>query len=356
MFLLENIVFSETVNFLIENEPDEQKVIDAIENMMENSRLLKFSNDNTKVGENVATFSLPAGWTCPFAKDCHMKVGREGKTREVGKDAKFMCYAAWMEMSRKSLRNNHWHNYDLLNDAKTITDKVNLMVKSLNYHFHENGKTEYVRIHESGDFYNGEYLQAWVEVAKKFPDIIFYGYTKSLPILLKNKNLIDEVPNIKLNISAGSSKPELEGEINYPVASVYETPEQVLAVGQLVDIDDSIARDKKNLNNFALLVHGMQTKELDTPNITKNRLRNEIFMKYYKYKNKLNQLFGFDKNHEISGDEAKTLMNKINNLTAEKKMNKGNADDINFMLTNVIKYNRYNFNKDLMNVIPEKFR
>lgn len=356
MFLLENIIFNETVNFLIETEPDEQKIIDAIENMMEKSRLLKFSNDNTKVGENVTTFSLPAGWTCPFAKDCHMKVSRTGKEREVGKDAKYMCYAAWMEMNRKSLRNNRWHNYDLLNEAKTLADKANLIIKSLSYHFNENGKTEYVRIHESGDFYNGEYLQAWVEAAKRFPNVIFYGYTKSLPFVIKYKDIIDQVPNFKLNVSAGSAKPELEGDVNYPVASVFQTPEEVLAAGQLVDVDDSIARDKKNINDFALLVHGMQTKELDTPDITKNRLRNEIFMKYYKYKNKLNKLFGFDEKHEMNSVEAKALIDKINKLTTEKKISKGNAKEVKFMLTNVIKFNRYKFNKELINVIPEKFR
>jgi hypothetical protein len=356
MFLLENIVFNETVNFLIETEPDEEKIIDAIEIMMEKSRLLKFSNDNTKVGENVATFSLPAGWTCPFAKDCKMKVGREGKTREVGEDAQFMCYAAWMEIQRKYLRENRWHNYDLLNEAKSVQEKANLIIKSLSYHFGEHGKTEYVRIHESGDFYNGEYLQAWVEAAKRFPNVIFYAYTKSLPFLLKYKEIINQVPNFKLNISAGSAKPELEGEVGYPVASVFQTPEEVLAAGQLIDLDDSIARDKKNTSNFALLVHGMQTKELDTPDITKNRLRNEVFMKYYKYKNKLNELFGFDTNHVITNEEAKVFIDKIKNLFAEKKLNKGNADDVIFMLNNAIKFNNYNFDNNLINTIPEKFR
>jgi hypothetical protein len=37
-----------------------------------------------------------------------------------------------------------------------------------------------VRIHESGDFYNQKYLDKWVEIAKRFPDIIFTAYTKSL--------------------------------------------------------------------------------------------------------------------------------------------------------------------------------
>ena len=37
-----------------------------------------------------------------------------------------------------------------------------------------------VRLHDSGDFYSQEYLNAWATVAATFPDVIFYAYTKSL--------------------------------------------------------------------------------------------------------------------------------------------------------------------------------
>lgn len=37
-----------------------------------------------------------------------------------------------------------------------------------------------VRIHDSGDFFSVEYLQAWVEIARQTPDVLFYAYTKEL--------------------------------------------------------------------------------------------------------------------------------------------------------------------------------
>jgi len=37
-----------------------------------------------------------------------------------------------------------------------------------------------VRLHDSGDFYSQEYLNAWATIAATFPDVIFYAYTKSL--------------------------------------------------------------------------------------------------------------------------------------------------------------------------------
>lgn len=36
-----------------------------------------------------------------------------------------------------------------------------------------------VRIHDSGDYYSQEYLDKWIAIARAFPSIIFYSYTKS---------------------------------------------------------------------------------------------------------------------------------------------------------------------------------
>ena len=38
-----------------------------------------------------------------------------------------------------------------------------------------------VRIHDSGDFFSDEYLQAWLDIAELFPDVLFYTYTKEVP-------------------------------------------------------------------------------------------------------------------------------------------------------------------------------
>ena len=36
-----------------------------------------------------------------------------------------------------------------------------------------------IRVHDSGDFYNQDYLNKWIAIAKQFPDKKFYAYTKS---------------------------------------------------------------------------------------------------------------------------------------------------------------------------------
>jgi len=361
MFLLENIVFQEAINFLMESSLDGEQKKKTIEKLMLDSRVLTFSRDNSKLGKDVAVFALPAGWTCPFAKDCKMKVDRNrddnGKIgMKAGEDIKYMCYAAWMEVKYDKLRNNHWHNYDLLQEQQSMNGMIDLIIKSIDYHFKTKGSTDSIRIHESGDFYNGEYLQAWIEVARRKPNIEFYAYTKSLPYLKKFEAELKGTPNLKINISTGGSRPDLENELGLPKAHVYNTPEEVFKAGKLVDLDDSIAKDKNNVEDFALMVHGTQTKEVDTPDITKNKIRNEVFMKYNKYKKALNAELGLDDNHEISNDEAKELTTEIKKLFSANKIAKGKADVLLELLRAVIKYNNYRFDKSLLAIVPDKFK
>lgn len=39
-----------------------------------------------------------------------------------------------------------------------------------------------IRIHDSGDFYSPEYLDKWLEVINNHPSIIFYAYSKMVPL------------------------------------------------------------------------------------------------------------------------------------------------------------------------------
>lgn len=43
-------------------------------------------------------------------------------------------------------------------------------------------KLTHVRIHDSGDFYNREYLNKWLAVIDALPHVHFYAYTKSIPL------------------------------------------------------------------------------------------------------------------------------------------------------------------------------
>lgn len=53
---------------------------------------------------------------------------------------------------------------------------------------------KHVRIHDAGDFYNDEYLLAWLEIARQTPDVTFYCYTKEVS---RFKRLVE--PNCPAN-------------------------------------------------------------------------------------------------------------------------------------------------------------
>ena len=88
------------------------------------TNLLKFGDPNAKLKKlakklklKLKTFSLPAGWTCPGAKDCLSKANRETGHIQDGPDTEWRCFAASGEARSPSLRKAVWHNFDLINQS-----------------------------------------------------------------------------------------------------------------------------------------------------------------------------------------------------------------------------------------------
>lgn len=360
----------------------EEEMMDALLDIC----VLTFSDENSKMDGNVTTFSLPAGWSCPFAKACLKKVKRdrfmdpekEGtfkiskKTGEKvpykgdvqvskGKDAEFDCYAANQEMQYDAVRANRWHNYDLLIEAGKeggSDAQSDLILRSLEFHFDSKGKNKKVRIHESGDFYNGEYLKAWMTVAEKLPDIEFYAYTKSVPYVKSMEEKLKGIPNLSITLSKGGRRDSEISDLDIKESHVFNTPEEVLEAGLIVDLDDSLAQKKGGKDSsFALLVHGTQEKG----EMSQNKMRNETFMAYWKYRTPLNRFFNRPKNHYWTADAGKTGLKVINNILNDKnKKTKYKEADLKFkkkLLNYVVKYHeKYDFSEELKNILPPKYR
>ena len=76
----------------------------------------------------------------------------------------------------------------------------------------DNTKQTIVRIHQSGDFISQEYLNMWIDIAKRYPHIMFYGYTKVDHIL--DFNTMDTLPNVNIIRSMINGKRNY-GSISY---------------------------------------------------------------------------------------------------------------------------------------------
>lgn len=210
---------------------------------------LKFGRGNAKLGKQVYTFSLPAGKSCPGALDCKSEavMGKDGKTTiKDGPHCQYRCFAASHEAKYPGTYNARKHNFILLRGAKTTGAMAALIQASLPK------RAKYVRIHVSGDFFNANYLKAWVKVAADNPGTLFYAYTKSAHLFecqWTPKNLeitFSEGGRYDHLIPLGARKADVITDLDLLVRPV--------------DHDDSHAMGKHGNGDFSLLLHGTQPK------------------------------------------------------------------------------------------------
>ena len=224
---------------------------------MKNNNVLRFGEPNSKLkklikklGLTLKTFTLPAGHTCPGAKDCLSRADRETGKIQDGPDTKFRCFAASAEAVYPSLRKMVWHNLGLIKDElkKGVEACADLICESLPKKF------DIMRVHVGGDYFSKKYLQAWIEVARRNPDKIFYSYSKSLSFF-KQFALPD---NLVLTASRGGKWDDLIDLHGWKEAVVVYGEEEARQRGLEIDHDDTHAAFGKE--NFALLIHGTQPK------------------------------------------------------------------------------------------------
>tara|TARA_Y100000310_G_scaffold118526_1_gene117424 strand:+ start:12498 stop:13106 length:609 start_codon:yes stop_codon:yes gene_type:complete len=193
---------------------------------------MKFSKKKTYYPQTTWEFNLPAGHSCPYAKDCKIKVDKEtGKFDTIGK--KFRCYAASAERF-PGVRKSRWENYEAVLRGEEI-----VIPKDVTH----------VRIHSSGDFFSQEYFDKWITICKNNPEIKFWAFTKSIQFWV---NRLNEIPNnLTLQASKGSIQDDLIEKHNLKFAEVFKSLEALEKSGLPRDTDDAFAME--GTESFALL-------------------------------------------------------------------------------------------------------
>lgn len=239
-------------------------------NNIKETSMLKFSPANNKIHalskvralkpyladkRKIFSLDLLSGWACPYADECLSKavVDKATGKRHIkdGPNTQFRCFSASQEVLFTGVYNLRKHNYDLLKACPDVRTTSNLIADSLPK------KTGIVRIHVGGDFFNQDYFDAWIWVAKAYPEILFYAYTKSLPYWVARLN--DIPPNLVLTASYGGRRDDMIVDHELRHVKVVHTVKQAKAMGLAIDHDDSHAANPKVADkNFALLIHGVQ--------------------------------------------------------------------------------------------------
>lgn len=202
----------------------------------------------------VYSFSILSGVDCPFAKDCKSKAvetGKGNRTIEDGPHTKFRCFSATQEMQYDAVYFNRLHNHNLIHACKDEWEMADLIGAAIP------DDAGVVRIHIAGDFFNHVYFRAWMIVASRFPQVLFYAYTKSLQYWVRNRDYLSD--NFVLTASRGGRSDKLIKKYNLRSARVVFSEAEAVKYGLEIDDDDSTASDPtKRDKDFALLIHGTQ--------------------------------------------------------------------------------------------------
>ena len=219
--------------------------------MTDKKHLLNFQHGNAKLNRDTAILSLPAGHTCPFAKTCRSSCNRVTGKITDGPHAEIRCYATGAECLFPLIRKSRWDNFELLKSAGTAIGMANLIEQSLA----GKKKIKLVRFHQSGDFFNQAYFDAWFMVAQQHPELIFYGYTKALPFWAKRMHAVPA--NMKLVASRGGTHYYLIEMFGLRSVRVVFSEREARRKWKL-EIDHDDCHVWKYDKDFAILIHGTQ--------------------------------------------------------------------------------------------------
>lgn len=234
---------------------------------------MKFSPANTKLrrlatvkdlkgylanNRKVYSFDiLSGGKNCPYSKICSSQAVKQsdGSLKIVdGPHTEFRCFSASQEVLFKNVYKRREENGHILylaaQDYKIAANELEKVLPK---------NAGIIRIHVGGDYPTKAYMEAWIELASRRKDILFYSYTKSLPFWILLRSKIKKLKNFILTASYGGYKDKLITKHRLRSVKVVQSVSEAKKLGLPIDSDDSFAASpsKKNMN-FGLLIHGIQ--------------------------------------------------------------------------------------------------
>tara|TARA_B110000503_G_C7066607_1_gene379045 strand:+ start:536 stop:1141 length:606 start_codon:yes stop_codon:yes gene_type:complete len=123
----------------------------------------KIKTTSKELGVRLFNFGIPAYQTaagkrtCPFAGEC----------------VKF-CYAQKGAYVWGNVKPAFEWRYEQT-QLDTFVDQMNIEVRRK--------RADYVRVHDSGDYYSPKYLAKWFRIARENPGVRFYSYTNSVKMV-----------------------------------------------------------------------------------------------------------------------------------------------------------------------------
>lgn len=212
--------------------------------------LVRFTHGNSKLPNSTMILSLPAGHTCPGAKECLTRVPRHGGPAWTSPELQFACYAASQERYRATVRDLRWRNFDLLAPLNYGAIWRHLATAAFQQ---QRSYTKRIRFFESGDAFSQDMAHGIALFAQSIQPMVVYLYTKALPFWIG----LDIPDNLHITASWGGRYDHLIPDYFPRTARVVQDKEEAFSLGLPVDFDDSFAYCDAP-THFAHIVHGWQ--------------------------------------------------------------------------------------------------
>jgi len=156
--------------------------------------------------------------TCPGAGKCQI-----------------YCYArkgGYVQWKASSLSQTRIVNF-LLNDPEGFKNKLIAEIRKEKTAKEKKGVSVSIRWHDAGDFFSDPYLKLAYDVAKTFPDVQFYAYTKMASVAASEK------PNNFIINFSGGADPAQESQVDFSTIKHSKVVDESL-------FSDLIYRDDEN--------------------------------------------------------------------------------------------------------------
>ena len=198
--------------------------------LTQNSKLKKTSK---ALSLRVFNFGIPAyksasgKLTCPMADEC----------------VKF-CYAKKGAYVWSNVQPAFEKRYQLSKTVEFI-DAMNAEIKKK--------RPDYVRVHDSGDYYSRSYLAKWIRIAKDNPDIRFYSYTNMVDMMQKT----DLPSNYDIIFSDSGKQRDLIDKSRDRHTQIFKSKEELSTAGYVDASDTDLYATKwfNNTNKVGLVFH-----------------------------------------------------------------------------------------------------
>ena len=198
--------------------------------LTQNSKLKKTSK---VLSLRVFNFGIPAyksasgKLTCPMADEC----------------VKF-CYAkkgAYI-----------WSNVKPAFEKRYELSKTDDFISAMNAEI-QSKKPDYIRVHDSGDYYSKAYLDKWIEIAIHNPSVRFYSYTNMIDMFL-NASLPD---NYDIIFSDSGKQKSLINPLKHRHTKIFSTSFALQEAGytDASSVDLMATKWFNNTNKVGLIFH-----------------------------------------------------------------------------------------------------